>query len=339
MQSRRLAQEERRISWGPSWRRWRWNLGKSRSIAAWWGRTRGKRRGRRQRTEHPCNRKFRQNSAICESSFTRWKTKRMQSLRKRKLLWYLSWGCGLSSLLQWRRCGSHDMCDIWVEFFTKSPSWYFCDIHNCEMFFAPHVTLGMISKIWIVSPVLEKARHLSFVATKTKQTLLKHAFALTMQNFIRNYEFMQNYCYCTIFLERNKLVVPKTLSFIYCTQVQLLSFIVRLNDTHINWLLWYGYTLNVLAKSTWSWRSWIHVPDVVVVIVVWSFCIRKLHFEDNVLKRSTLSIAMTTVSCNSVACLGVHMCHTGTLWSDIDIVVNLWSISGSIIPCDIKTVQ
>ena len=91
---------------------------------------------------------------------------------------------------------------------------------------------------------MEKARHLSFVATKTKQTLLKHAFALTMQNFIRNYEFMQNYCYCTIFLERNKLVVPKIFSFIYCIQVQFLSFIVRVNDSFIDF-----YEMALLLKK------------------------------------------------------------------------------------------
>ena len=147
MQSRRLAQVERRILWGPSWRRWRWNLGKSQSIVAWWGRTEGKRRGRRQRTEHPCNRKFRQNSAICESSFTRWKTKTDAISEEKEAAVISQLGMWVVPSSSVGRCGSHDMRDIWVEFFTESPSWYFCDIHNCEMFFALHVTLGMISKI------------------------------------------------------------------------------------------------------------------------------------------------------------------------------------------------
>ena len=190
---------------------------------------------------------------------------------------------------------------------------------------------------------MEKARHLSFVATKTKQTLLKHAFALTMQNFIRNYEFMQNYCYCTIFLERNKLVVPKNLFlyFLYTGPIIAFHCPTEWHALSVSFMIWFCFLI-MIAKSTWSWRSWVDVRDVVVVIVVWSFCIRKLqkrHFEDKVLKRSTISITMTTVSCNSVAYLGVHMCHIGTIWSDIDLVVNLWSISGSLIPCDIKTVQ
>ena len=139
-----------------------------------------------------------------------------------KLLWYLRWdvsrhfsdiGDGDTMICMISGCDIfqpviHIMAkdDLFGIFVISQVARCFSISHWCT------VLSEWSLKYKIVSPLLEKARHLSFVATTTKRTLLKHAFALTMQNFIRNYKFMQDYCYCKIFLERNKLVVPKLFS-------------------------------------------------------------------------------------------------------------------------------